>query len=703
MKMTKELFVVKRRSFNLCQSLIVFLFLGIYAFCCFPGYGQDKQKIQVKAFNNDLSPYGNIRISINNGDFIPLNEKGEAFIELGSSDLPIKSIDPEDNLLEIASWNLSKGTLEIIVRKKSYRKVPIAVKGKDGNSLKQLEITYTGNKTIKAKTDFEGYIELPLALGEVIKNPAQLHVPGYKSTKLNFDKGEYLLVVEEIQESTAAKDAIAIARLQELADKAYLKNFNISMLDSIQSLTIFYAIFKNYEIDKFDEPIKRKIDAKFESLVGKLSDSTDRFAADMINNISDTTFLEDDIRNLKEQARRERSILTSQKNTFEEKIALVNEKLAKGFDQLNAKQRAEIYDDINELANLLVDNESVFYKNQNSYQEIIASLKDRFFDVQELQGQLSLSEAERLKEKKAFRKQLFQILGIIVLFIVLIILLVYASLKLRRQKRALTKANIDVKEINENLENIVYDRTKILEETFKELDTVLYRASHDLRAPVRSIAGLCNIAYQAALEPSEVIDRMVATNNEMDRLLKKLSVISEIHQPGKFSRISMFDAIKQAQLLFQPLIDANKVIFEVDCAKDLSIFTIPNLIEMMLANLIENAIYYCLVKKDGNYRISIKAYTQNDQLHIVLYDNGIGVESNVKSNLFEMFYRGSEHSKGNGLGLYIVQKSVQVLNGSIQLESEPGKFSRFMIQLPLEGNEEYSFGFLNNRQGQYQL
>ncbi len=689
--------------FYFFKILRVFLLTSIILSFCLPIYSQDKQKIQIKAFNNDLSPYGNIKVSINNGDFISLNEKGTAFIELGTSDLPIKSIDPDQNILEIASWTLSKGILEIIVRNKSYRKVPIVVKLPDGTSLNAEKVTYKGNKTISATTDSEGYIELPLALSEVIKTPEQLTISGFTSTKLSFNKGEYQLIVEKTQSPIVVNQSLADSKLKKEQDNAYLRDFDISMLDSIQSLTIFYAIFKNYEIEKFDEPIKRKIDAKFGSLVGKLTDSTSLSAIDMMNNISDTTFLEEDIKNLKAQARRESNILINQKITFEEKLALVNEKLAKGFDKLNKEQRAGILENINELENLLVANESVFFKNQNSYQQLISSLKDRYFDIQQLEGALSLSEAERLKERKAYRKQLLQILGLIILFLVLIVLLVYASLKLRKQKKELTKANINVKEINENLENIVYDRTQLLEETFKELDTVLYRASHDLRAPVCSIAGLCNIAYTTSPEPSEVIDRMVSTNNDMDRLLKKLSLISEIHQPGKFEKIYMKDIIAQTLSHFQSVIDKNKVLFEVVCPDDLSIYTIPNLIEIMLANLIENAIYYSLIKNNGDYRISLKASTANDKLQIELYDNGIGVENSIKSNLFEMFYRGSEHSKGNGLGLYIVQKSIQVLNGSIQLESESGKYSRFTIQLPLEGNEAYSFGFLSNRQGQYQL
>jgi signal transduction histidine kinase len=58
-----------------------------------------------------------------------------------------------------------------------------------------------------------------------------------------------------------------------------------------------------------------------------------------------------------------------------------------------------------------------------------------------------------------------------------------------------------------------------------------------------------------------------------------------------------------------------------------------------------------------------------------VYENGVGVDNSIRPKLFEMFFKGDEKSLGTGLGLYVVQKSVQALRGTISMESGPGSFT----------------------------
>jgi signal transduction histidine kinase len=68
---------------------------------------------------------------------------------------------------------------------------------------------------------------------------------------------------------------------------------------------------------------------------------------------------------------------------------------------------------------------------------------------------------------------------------------------------------------------------------------------------------------------------------------------------------------------------------------------------------------------------------------IVIEDNGQGIAAEYQERVFDMYFRGSERSKGNGLGLYIVKKAVEKLNGTIRLETSFGAGSVFTIILPL--------------------
>ena len=63
-------------------------------------------------------------------------------------------------------------------------------------------------------------------------------------------------------------------------------------------------------------------------------------------------------------------------------------------------------------------------------------------------------------------------------------------------------------------------------------------------------------------------------------------------------------------------------------------------------------------------------------------DNGLGIDSEYKTKIFQMFFRGSEISQGNGLGLYLVKKAIDKLGGNIEVDSEEGKFTSFSISIP---------------------
>jgi signal transduction histidine kinase len=254
---------------------------------------------------------------------------------------------------------------------------------------------------------------------------------------------------------------------------------------------------------------------------------------------------------------------------------------------------------------------------------------------------------------------------------------------MRRQAKDLLLANEEIKTINENLEGIVIKRTQLLEESNKELDTFLYRASHDLRSPIRSILGLFSIIEH--IPQAELVKRVQMTTMGMDHMIRKLINISEINQassiaiaPYNVSR-GIHDARnKQGKLIYD-----SGMTFKIDCPEDIVIETKPALVEAILTNLIENAIYYSLLKDSQKAIVEVKAVLKSDIIEITVYDNGVGIDEATLPKLFTMFFVGHEKAQGNGLGLYIVQKCVQALSGKTFVESRLGSFTKFTIVLPL--------------------
>ena len=224
-----------------------------------------------------------------------------------------------------------------------------------------------------------------------------------------------------------------------------------------------------------------------------------------------------------------------------------------------------------------------------------------------------------------------------------------------------------------------------MEDANKELDTFLYRASHDLRSPICSIIGLCNIALHTSEgESKDLVQKVVMTTGIMDKLLKKLSIISEINQPTNFSSITLVDLVENVKQNFEETINTQNIKFTINCPADLVIFSYPNLVETIIANLIENAFFYSVLKDPLNATVSLDVAINNSDVVITVRDNGIGVEEAISHKLFDMFFKGTEKSKGHGLGLYIVQKSVQALHGKVEVESEFGSFTKFTVQFPLK-------------------
>lgn len=674
---------IVRRSHRAIKFLAPLITAIVFLVMTIAAIAQDKQVVQIKTFDHQLKALGNVEVSINDKDFITLNAKGSAFTELSQSDLPPKSVRIKNDELEAESWNYSKGVIEIIIRKKSFRVYSWTVRDQDGAPLSNVKIEFRGRKSHTLTSGASGQFSIPLALDEKFSSASQFSIQGYNSVRFQLGDRENVLFVEAPKPVVAAVEPKPQEKVNQIP-KEYFQDFDMAMLDSIQSLTVFYSIFKNVQIKDLSEAEKKRVDNKFNQLVRQLEDSV-RKSEVFVGKISDSSFVKDDLTYLLSQAREESEMLEAQRADFDEKIKIISNKLASGIGNLDQETRDKLLSDLTLLEMLLKENESRFFKNQSDYRAIINSLKERFFDFSDLETRLSESELQRLEEQRIFRQRLLITVSIAGLFAVLIILLIRFSSKLRKQKKQLEEANAEIKRMNENLEILVYVRTKLLAEAHKELDTFLYRASHDLRSPVCSIIGLCNIA--GSLLPSgeskELIDRVVTTTESMDKLLKKLSLISEINQPSDFSEIRLLDVFLGIEHRFKAFIKENEVQFLIDCPSDIAINSYPNLINAIVTNVVENALYYSVMKHRSRPLVEISATVEENRLVITIFDNGIGIDSNVQPRIFDMFYKGNTRSKGNGLGLYIVNKSLQALEGEIRLESVPNEYSRFMMYLPL--------------------
>lgn len=635
-------------------------------------HAQEKNLVQIKIFDQQMNAIESIGVSINGHDFMPITQTKASFHEILREDLPPKSVKVSKNDLEVESWNYTKGTLEIIVRKKQYSIINVTVETAAKKPVPHVAVIFSGSKVFNVVTGSNGEFQLPLALNEKSVSSEQFSIAGYRVRKIAGDQNSKTLTVEPVVQKKQPEIA---------ATPSLFIDFDMNRLDSIRSLTVFYAVFKNFDMSSLEPDVRAKVDAKFNELIKNLqqSDTQQKF----ISRISDSSFVQNDVQNLLEQAKLENTLLDNFRGDFDAKLDIINQKLKGGTSNLKPTDREKLLDDLSMLESVLIQNEDKFYRNISDYRIILSSLRSSVSDIKVLEDKLTISEFKRLEEQQAFNRKIVLAVSAALVFGLLVIFLVVLSTRVQRQKKSLVIANLEVKTINENLEGLVFERSRQLVEAYQEMDIFLYRASHDLRAPICTIIGLCNLAVHMPDGDPELIRKISNTAIKMDGMLKKLRMISEVNHPNNYSPVLIRKKIGDIMRLFNRTIAENKVEVVIDSDESLSFYSYPDLIEIILYNLIENALFFSSMRKDIHPKIHIMASAERDQLFLSVYDNGIGIEEKIRIKLWDMFFVGNEMSKGNGLGLYIVLKTVQSLNGKIDLETEPNNFTRFSITIPV--------------------
>lgn len=217
-----------------------------------------------------------------------------------------------------------------------------------------------------------------------------------------------------------------------------------------------------------------------------------------------------------------------------------------------------------------------------------------------------------------------------------------------------------------------------------ELNLFVYKASHDLKSPVSSMQGLTYLMKKSNdyEELKSYIPLMEKSLSNLDVILNELLIIGRITygelelKPIELQQIfdSIFNSVIQVK---------DSVTLRLTIEEGVKfILTEKGLFQSILFNLIDNAYKYRNAMEQPF--IHIVLVRTNNGIKITIEDNGCGIKEEEQKNIFKMFYRAHETSQGTGLGLYIVKTSLTKLGGSISLESNYGKGSKFTIQLPCD-------------------
>lgn len=278
-----------------------------------------------------------------------------------------------------------------------------------------------------------------------------------------------------------------------------------------------------------------------------------------------------------------------------------------------------------------------------------------------------------------------------------------------REKRTFTQEDLDLLFSIGNVIGIAVENARLykeskeslkkLEQAYEELKTLdkvkdefISNVSHELKTPLISIKGYGELLYDEKLgvlseEQKKSLDAIIRNSDRLTRLINSILFITKL-QAGKidfqFSPLEVNEVVNNCIDDFKRMLDTKNIALEKEINGISRIMADKDRFIEVISNLLDNAIKFT---HEGG-KILIKAWNEENKVHITVKDNGIGIPEDIIPKLFSRFYQvdASPVRKygGTGLGLYITKNIVEAFNGEIWIESEVGKGTTVHLLLPAE-------------------
>lgn len=282
-----------------------------------------------------------------------------------------------------------------------------------------------------------------------------------------------------------------------------------------------------------------------------------------------------------------------------------------------------------------------------------------------------------------------------------VVVVVYSIIMYQRSyvSRSLSLLNTELTELNLKLEEKVQARTAIIEEKTitleaknKELERFASIASHDLKAPLRTIGAFAGILSKktAYLEDPKIQECTQYLEGGVKRMTNIIDDLLEYSQLGQSAIVYQSKNLEKMLFIVLNSIANNKnrkdIQIEVPRPLPKEVICNGRQIEQLFQNLIDNAIKY---NRSTIKKVNITYQESKKEWIFTIKDNGIGIPKKFKEQVFEMFKRlhGTQEFKGTGIGLAICKRIVENHKGAIAIESEEGKGTTFTFsiskQLPI--------------------
>ena len=211
--------------------------------------------------------------------------------------------------------------------------------------------------------------------------------------------------------------------------------------------------------------------------------------------------------------------------------------------------------------------------------------------------------------------------------------------------------------------------------------------SHEFKTPIISIKGFAEILKDDDLskeERNKYLDIIIEESKRLTSLATNVLNLSKIETQAILKEKQMFnigEQIRQSILLLDSKFQSKNISLDINI-EDCNIYANKKMLNQVWLNLLDNAIKF----NNENGLVSVNMKKKEKEILITIIDSGIGISKEVVSKIFDKFYQEdtSHSTKGNGLGLTIVKKIIELHGGTIECESIVSKGTKFTIILPIE-------------------
>jgi len=230
----------------------------------------------------------------------------------------------------------------------------------------------------------------------------------------------------------------------------------------------------------------------------------------------------------------------------------------------------------------------------------------------------------------------------------------------------------EIKRVQEKLSRINADH-----------NTFIYRVSHDLRGPLSNLNIISSLLKETvdsqSKEVIELIDFIDKSTSNFTNIISELTDIAKIEGDiDDQEKVNIKDLLKEVEVSIKDKIVKSNAKISYDLKVPEIRFSKKNL-RSILFNILSNAIKYRA--PDRSPEVTIRTEKSGAYILFTFQDNGLGIAESDKKKIFGVFKRAHSHVEGNGIGLYLVKKTITNAGGDIEVESEVGKGSVFKVYL----------------------